>query len=78
MASKWFQYDGGDPTNPINYTVIGTSAPTNCSTPPEQLCAIQADDGGGTQPVFDLEIALEMVQALQNQENTDNVLLKNR
>ncbi|MEJ5145380.1 hypothetical protein [Sphingobacterium sp. MYb388] len=75
MATQWFTYSGTDPADPTNYTAEGTSAPT-CSGTPQQLCAIHTENNGG-EP--DLEsIALEMVQALQNQVNTTNVKLKSR
>ncbi|MDR2284776.1 MAG: hypothetical protein LBE37_16290 [Sphingobacterium sp.] len=79
MALQWFHYTGTDPGNPSSYTKFGASEPTDCSAPLEQLCAIRADDGGGTQPVLDSTILVEMVRALQNQSNvTNKVLLKQR
>lgn len=78
MALQWFHYTGSDPADPNSYTLYGSSAPTDCSNPRQQLCAIRTDDGGGIKPVFDVDIALEMAQALQNQTNTANVFLKPR
>ncbi|ERJ58985.1 hypothetical protein SAMN05660841_04276 [Sphingobacterium nematocida] len=79
MALQWFHYTGSNPADPADYTKYGSSAPSDCSAPRQQLCAIQADDdGGGNEPVLDNAILLEMVQALQNQSNTTNVFLKPR
>ena len=79
MALQWFHFDGGDPGISTNYTKYGSSAPTDCPGSPRQLCAIQADDNSGSpEPVLDVNIALEMADALQNQKNTTNVLLKAR
>ena len=78
MALQWFHYTGSDPAEPNDYTLYGPSAPTDCSNPRQRLCAIRADDGGGTTPVLDLSIFQEMTQALENQTNTANVFLKPR
>ncbi|SKB96132.1 hypothetical protein SAMN05660841_03318 [Sphingobacterium nematocida] len=78
MALKWFHYTGSDPANPSDYTVFGSSAPSDCPGTPQMLCAIRADEDTNAEPVLDTAIALEMVQALQNQTNTSNVLLKRR
>ncbi|SKB97098.1 hypothetical protein SAMN05660841_03360 [Sphingobacterium nematocida] len=78
MALKWFHYTGSDPASPSDYTLYGSSAPSDCSTPRQQLCAIQAEEDSNSEPVLDTAIALEMVQALQNQTNTANVFLKRR
>lgn len=79
MALQWFRYTGSNPASPSSFTKHGSSAPTNCGSITERLCAIQADDnGGGPEPVLDVDIALEMAQALENQTNTANVLLKTR
>ncbi len=79
MALQWFRYTGSNPASPSSFTKHGEDPPTDCSTPRQQLCAIQADDNSGSpEPVLDVDIALEMAQALQNQTNTGNVLLKAR
>lgn len=76
MASQWFNYTGSDPANPNHYS-LSTTTPA-CIGDTEQLCAIQAENDGNNHPDIDLNIALEMVQALQSQANTTNVKLKER
>lgn len=78
MTLQWFHYTGSNPSLPASFTKFGEDQPTDCSTPRQQLCAIQAEEGSGSKPVLDVDIALEMAQALQNQTNTANVLLKAR
>jgi|GEM_PF-1428749 len=78
MALQWFRYSGSNPASPSSFTKHGSSAPTNCGSTSQQLCAIQTEEDSNSEPVLDVDIALEMANALQNQTNTSNVLLKAR
>jgi hypothetical protein len=77
MSAQWYSFNGGNPATASNYSPQGSTAPT-CSLPTEQLCAIFTETATGNKPVLDLNIALEMANALQNQVNTTNVKLKER
>ncbi|AIM36824.1 hypothetical protein KO02_09005 [Sphingobacterium sp. ML3W] len=76
MATQWYSFTGGNPADSNNYTAVGGTAPT-CSSPTQQLCAIFTDNDVNGDADLNL-IALEMVQALQSQANTTNVILKRR
>ncbi|WP_144243337.1 hypothetical protein [Sphingobacterium sp. ML3W] len=73
---NWFKLTGTDPSNPSHYTLV-SSAPI-CIAPPQRLCAIYALNDGSGQPVITDALKNEMINALQNQVNTTNVLLESR
>ncbi|MEN5232880.1 hypothetical protein [Sphingobacterium faecium] len=64
----------GDPSDPNQYTLIG-SIPPSCPSPNSNLCAIQASDNLGL-PILTLPLLIEMANALENVTETSNVLLK--
>lgn len=73
---NWFILTGTDPSNPTHYTLVAT-APL-CPAPPEKICAIHAMNDGNNQPVITDALKDEMINALQNQVNSTNVLLEKR
>ncbi|WP_293927022.1 hypothetical protein [Sphingobacterium sp. UBA6320] len=68
-----FPYDVSDPNN---YTLVGTNPPI-CPSPNLHLCAIQVPDNGG-KPNFGAApgIAFQIANALNNNLDTTNVLLR--
>ncbi|MFD2553096.1 hypothetical protein [Sphingobacterium tabacisoli] len=79
MALQWFKYNSGNASDPASYTKHGATAPTDCSTPTQQLCAIRAEEDTNAKPIIDNTILIEMVNALQAESNKPGfVLLKPR
>lgn len=76
MATQWFPFTGTDPSNPAHYAAP-VSTPPSCTSPTEQMCALQADDNGG-QPNITNALKNEIINSLQNQVNGANVRLKTR
>lgn len=64
-------FDAGDPNN---YTLVGTNPPT-CPSPKLHLCAIQANDNL-TKPILTTSLGFEIANALNNNTETTNVLLR--
>jgi hypothetical protein len=69
----WYKYNGGDPGNPNNFDLIG-STPPSCPSPNNRLCAIQASDNMG-QPIITAALVAEIASAVNNRMETTNVLL---
>lgn len=63
-----------DPSNPNQYILIGSTPPI-CGGPKNNICAIQATDNSG-QPVITNSLKIEMANALENNIESANVLLK--
>jgi len=63
-----------EPQNPSQYTNVGTTPPSCIGN--QKVCAIQALDQSG-QPDITPALLGEIVQALNNNTNNTNVLLKN-
>ena len=76
-CTQWFNYNGGNTGVSSNYSLHGATAPI-CPGATQQLCAIHAENDGSDHPDLDINIALEMVEALQSQTNSANVKLKAR
>ena len=76
IIMNWFKLTGTDPSNPSHYTLVSI-API-CIPPLQKICAIYALNDGNNQPVITCELKNEMINALQNQVNTTNVLLESR
>lgn len=72
----WFNYTGTDPSQPSHYTLIA-GTPT-CAVPTQQMCALQAMNDGGGNPVITDALKNEIIFSLQNQVNNTNVRLKSR
>ncbi|MCW2259598.1 MULTISPECIES: hypothetical protein [Sphingobacterium] len=73
---NWFKLTGPNPSNPAHYILV-VSVPI-CPAPPQKLCAIYAMNDGNNQPVISDELKNEIINALQNEINTTNVLLEAR
>lgn len=73
---NWFQFNGGNPADSTNYTLVG-SAPV-CASPEEKICAIRTTKDSSSNPILDVAILSEMVEALELEYNTTNVRLKKR
>lgn len=77
MALKWFQLGSGSSTNPNNYTEYTGDVELLCPDN-EQICAIQAEPNLSNKPIFTTALLAEMVDALHDQQPSDNVKLKLR
>ena len=76
ITMAWFSYTGTDPSNPAHYSAP-SSTPPSCTSPTQQMCALQADDDGG-EPIITDTLKDEIINSLQNQVNGPNVKLKKR
>lgn len=75
-TEQWFEYDGsGNPTLAENYVLSGSTSP-GCSGD-QKVCAIQAMDNGSDQPVITTALAAEINTAINNQEPSAHVNLRN-
>lgn len=75
----WYSFNplGGFPfdvSDPNNYTLVGIFPP-NCPDPNLHLCAIQAVNIGG-RPLITCALICEIANALNNNLETTNVLLR--
>ncbi|WP_282638700.1 hypothetical protein [Sphingobacterium thalpophilum] len=73
----WFSFTGTNPSNPAHYSAP-SSTPPSCTSPTEQMCALQANDNGSNQPVITDALKNEIINSLQNQVDGPNVRLKTR
>lgn len=73
----WFSFTGTNPSNPAHYSAP-SSTPPSCTSPTEQMCALQANDNGSNQPVITDALKNEIINSLQNQVDGANVRLKTR
>lgn len=73
----WFSYTGSDPSQPGSYTLSSSGTPP-CSSPSEQMCALQAANNGSNEPVITDALKNEIINSLQNQVDGPNVHLKSR
>ncbi|OOG15737.1 hypothetical protein BWD42_23950 [Sphingobacterium sp. CZ-UAM] len=73
----WFSFTGTNPSNPTHYSAP-SSTPPSCTSPTEQMCALQANDNGSNQPVITDALKNEIINSLQNQVDGPNVRLKTR
>lgn len=72
----WYLYTPSrrsNPTNPNNWTLVG-SVPPSSPGPNYYLSALQASDNLG-HPIITRALQGEIAQALQNRRDTTNVLL---
>lgn len=76
FATAWFTYDGsGDPGDPANYGApSGTQPGCEGNT---QICAVQATVDANQKPVIDVALSTEIDNALDNQQPTAHVKLRN-
>lgn len=63
-----------DPSNPNNYTLVG-STPPSCPSPNNFLCAIQANDNSG-KPIITCIILAAIAFALVNRIETTIIILR--
>jgi hypothetical protein len=70
---EWFQLTGSNPTQPSNYSPIGSPSCLG----EDQICAVQADNNGNNEPVLTEALKDEMIQALHDREPSANVQLRN-
>ncbi|WP_400261335.1 hypothetical protein ACFX5U_15585 [Sphingobacterium sp. SG20118] len=72
----WYVYNAGgtNVSNPNNYILIGSTAPT-CTSPKLFLCAIQANDNMGW-PTVTNALILEIANAVNNVTESTNVKLR--
>src|SRR5690348_9664772 len=47
---QWYVFNGGDPSMAGSYTLNAGGVNPNCPTPPNTVCAIQANAGTGGHP----------------------------
>jgi hypothetical protein len=73
----WYVYNAGGTniSNPNNYTFIGSIQPT-CTTPKNYLCAIQANDNSGQPILNDINLFIEIGNALNNYTESTNIKLR--
>lgn len=71
-----FNYTGSDPSQPSSYT-LATGTPS-CSSPKQQMCALEADDDGNGSPIITEDLKDEIINSLQNQVDGPNVHLRSR
>lgn len=69
----WFELTGSNPTDPQHYT-LRTAEPSCLGN--DQICAIQATTGPNNKPVLSDSLKNDMINALNDREANDNVLLK--
>ncbi|UZJ63248.1 hypothetical protein OKW96_12040 [Sphingobacterium sp. KU25419] len=64
----WYSYIAGrtDVSNPNNYTPNG-STPPSCPTTKIFLCAIQANDNAGKPILTNINLMIEIANAVNNQ-----------
>ncbi|MCW2260098.1 MULTISPECIES: hypothetical protein [Sphingobacterium] len=73
---NWFQLNvAGNPTDPNNYTDLGTGTPS-CPTGTNKICAIQADPDGSGNPDITDSLKDDMISALHNRSSSATVQLK--
>ncbi|MEN5197034.1 hypothetical protein [Sphingobacterium faecium] len=76
MATSWFKYTGGDPSQSCSYTAINGNP--NCPPPKQRLCAIFAQVqliGGVVKPVITGALQTEITFALMTKAESANVRL---
>ena len=74
MPSYWFTFNGipADPSDPSNYTLVGTQEPT-CSGF-TQICAIYANNSGGY-PYINCSYKDYIMYALNTRSNIPELIL---
>jgi hypothetical protein len=70
----WYNYNSGSICNPNSYTLT-TTPPTNCPSPNNFLCAIQASDNM-TKPILTPALICEIAEAINSKTESTNVLLR--
>jgi hypothetical protein len=73
----WYLYIAGrtDVSDPNNYTPAGT-LPPNCPANKLFLCAIQANDNSGQPVLNNINLFIEIANAVNNRTETTNVKLR--
>lgn len=74
----WYQFNGSTVDNigdPNQYSLVG-SEPPSCPNPNDFLCAIQATDNNSKPTLTDINLIIEIANALQRRTESTNVLLK--
>lgn len=73
----WYVYNAGGTniSNPNNYTNIGSTTPS-CTTPKNYLCAIQTNDNMGSPILTNINLFIEIGNALNNYTESINVKLR--
>lgn len=61
--------------NPNNYTLVG-STPPSCPNPNNYVCAIQAPDNMGKPNLSNINLFIEISNAVNNRTESTNVLLR--
>ncbi|MEN5193449.1 hypothetical protein [Sphingobacterium faecium] len=74
---SWYPFTGSNPADPAHYAAPVATPPT-CSSPTQQMCALQAEDNGNNRPDITDALKDEIINSLQNQVNGPNVRLKTR
>ncbi|MGJ1322844.1 hypothetical protein ACR780_09155 [Sphingobacterium faecium] len=73
----WYSYIAGrqDSGNPNNYTYVG-STPPSCPSNKLYLCAIQAQDNLGAPDLTNINLFIEIANAINNRVESTNVKLR--
>ena len=72
----WYLFNtgGNDPSEPSQYSNVGSTPPT-CAGANLKICAIQASDNMGA-PIFTTALYREIIRAQHNLTESTNVLLR--